>query len=82
MDSEGPRSERSGSLPAADAARVLRYQRRFESFESGGVELAVEAGRNYGLLRTRGRTVRKTIDCLIATFCLVQDGPRPRRSWL
>jgi predicted nucleic acid-binding protein len=25
------------------------------------------------MLRTRGRTVRKTIDCLFATFCIVND---------
>ncbi len=53
-----------------DAARVLRQLRRFEIFETGGVELAAEAARNYRRLRQRGRTVRKTIDCLIATFCL------------
>lgn len=62
-----------GLSTEADAARVLRYLRRFESFESGGVELAVAAARNYRLLRTRGRTVRKTIDCLIGTFCLAHD---------
>lgn len=28
------------------------------------------AGSNYRQLRQRGHTVRKTIDCLIATFCL------------
>jgi len=39
-------------------------------FESGGLDLAREAARNYRLLRSRGYTVRKTIDCLIATFCL------------
>jgi hypothetical protein len=55
------------------AARVLRQLRRFEIFETGGVELAAAAARNYRLLRRRGRTVRKTIDCLIATFCL-RDG--------
>jgi predicted nucleic acid-binding protein len=55
------------------AARVLRYLRRFEIFESGGVQLAVAAAANYRLLRRRGRTVRKTIDCLIATFCLLHD---------
>lgn len=54
-----------------EAARVLRCLRRFEIFETGGVELAREAARNYRLLRARGRTVRKTIDCLIATFCLL-----------
>jgi len=55
------------------AARVLRHLRRFEIFESGGVELAVAAAGNYRLLRRRGRTVRKTIDCFIATFCLLHD---------
>ena len=56
-----------------DAARVLRQLRRFEIFETGGVELAATAARNYRQLRQRGRTVRKTIDCLIATFC-VREG--------
>ena len=28
------------------------------------------AARNYRILRAQGRTVRKTIDCLVATFCL------------
>jgi predicted nucleic acid-binding protein len=51
--------------------RVLRELRKFEVFETGGEELAVEAARNFGNLRQRGRTVRKTIDCLIATFCLL-----------
>ena len=53
-----------------DAARVLRHLRRFEILETGGTELAVDAARHYRLLRARGRTVRKTIDCLIASFCL------------
>jgi len=50
--------------------RVLRELRKFEVFETGGRELAIEAARNFGKLRRRGRTVRKTIDSLIATFCL------------
>ncbi len=54
-----------------DAARVLRELKRLEVFQTGGLELAVAAARNYRLLRSRGRTVRKTIDCLIATFCLL-----------
>ena len=53
-----------------DAMRVLRYVKRFEIFETGGVDLAIAAAGNYRQLRHRGRTVRKTIDCLIATFCL------------
>ena len=43
---------------------------KLEVFETGSVALAREAVRNYRALRSRGHTVRKTIDCLIATFCL------------
>ena len=59
-----------GLATGREASRVLRHLRRFEILESGGVELAADAARNYRLLRAKGRTVRKTIDCLIATFCL------------
>lgn len=50
--------------------RVLRGLRKFEFFQTGGEELAIAAARNFRNLRRRGHTVRKTIDCLIATFCL------------
>ena len=43
-----------------------------EVFETGTVGLAVEAALNYRRLRAVGRTVRKTIDCLIATYCLLE----------
>jgi predicted nucleic acid-binding protein len=43
---------------------------KLEVFETGTVALARDAARNYRALRSRGHTVRKTIDCLIATFCL------------
>jgi hypothetical protein len=33
-------------------------------------QLAVQSARNYRLLRAAGVTVRKTIDCFIATFCI------------
>jgi predicted nucleic acid-binding protein len=39
-------------------------------FQSGGHELATAAAQNYRTLRERGYTIRGTIDCLIATFCL------------
>ena len=55
------------------AARLLRDLRQFEIFETGGVDLAIAAARNYRHLRARGLTVRKTIDCLIVTFCLAGD---------
>jgi predicted nucleic acid-binding protein len=50
--------------------RVLRELRRFEIFEASGADLAVAAARNFRRLRHQGFTVRKTIDCWIATFCL------------
>jgi predicted nucleic acid-binding protein len=50
--------------------RVRRHMSKFEVFDTGGTELAVASAQNYRSLRTRGCTIRKTIDCLIATFCL------------
>jgi predicted nucleic acid-binding protein len=37
----------------------------------GGYHLALEAARNYITLRSKGVTVRKTIDTLIATRCIL-----------
>jgi len=42
----------------------------FHLFETGGKQLAVESAINYRKLRDQGYTLRRTIDCLIATFCL------------
>ena len=43
--------------------------------EIGGREVAIEAARNYRRLRARGVTVRKTIDTLIATRCILDGLP-------
>lgn len=59
-----------GVRDEAEAATVARELARFEMFSTGGVELASAAAQNYRALRRRGYTTRKTIDCLIATFCL------------
>ena len=56
----------------ATFARVQRDLRGFEIFETAGAELAIAAASNYRNLRRRGFTIRRTIDCLIATFCLRQ----------
>jgi hypothetical protein len=50
--------------------RVRAELLRFQVFQTGGIELAIAAAQNYRELRQRGYTVHKTIDCLIATFCL------------
>ena len=56
--------------PIAFAQIQEELPRRFHVFETGGKELAIAAARNYRTLRERGYSVRKTIDCLIASFCL------------
>jgi hypothetical protein len=54
-----------------DKAREL-----FDSFvfkEMLGKEIAVKSAKNYRILRKNGVTVRKTIDVIIATFCIEND---------
>ncbi len=36
----------------------------------GGAEIAIQAARNFRALRAAGVTVRKTLDTLIATWCI------------
>jgi predicted nucleic acid-binding protein len=43
---------------------------QFPIFDTFNVQLAVASAWNYRVLRSRGITVRKTIDCIIATFCI------------
>jgi predicted nucleic acid-binding protein len=44
-------------------------------FTLGGQEMAIESADNFRLLRKKGITVRKTIDVLIATFCINKNLP-------
>ncbi len=53
-----------------DAADVRDQLLQFAVFATGGAELALAAAENYRQLRSQGFTVRKTIDCWVATFCL------------
>lgn len=56
-----------------DAAfeRVRADLMRLRIFALGGPDQAIAAAKNYRTLRQQGFTVRKTIDCWIATFCLL-----------
>ena len=38
----------------------------------GGYNVAIQSARNYRVLRKSGVTVRKTIDIIIATFCIME----------
>ena len=42
-------------------------------FELVGFEIADKSAANYRLLRSKGVTVRKTIDVIIGTFCVEND---------
>ena len=46
---------------------------KFEQREMVNLRLAQESAQNYRRLRKKGVTVRKTIDCLIATFCMAEN---------
>jgi len=56
-----------------EATATQRELLKFEVFPTGSIELAVASARNYRTLRTKGRTIRRTLDCWIATFCLLND---------
>ncbi len=62
-----------GVQDGKQAAETQRELMKFEVLEMGGINLAVAAAQNYRMLRATGRTVRKTVDCLIATFCLINE---------
>lgn len=59
-----------GLRTEAEARRVEHALRRFELVALLNPELAVKAAANYRFLRRSGITVRKTIDLVIATFCI------------
>jgi predicted nucleic acid-binding protein len=43
---------------------------QFPVFETGSTKLAFASAQNYRILRQKGFTVRRTIDCILATFCI------------
>ena len=69
-----------GDLIAAEVLQGVRDEREFklvkktldafEHVDLVGYDLAVRSSENYRLLRDRGVTIRKTIDTLIATYCI------------
>ncbi len=42
----------------------------FELVNISNTDIAIKSADNYRQLRKKGLTVRKTIDCLIATYCI------------
>ena len=61
-------------LQGFDHDREFRRAKVFltslEVVDLGGEIVAVQAAKNFRKLRSAGVTVRKTIDCIIATWCI------------
>ena len=53
-----------------EAKLVEEALREFEVVSLVGPELAVKAAANYRFMRSRGFTIRRTIDLIIGTFCI------------
>ena len=60
-----------GCIRPKDFNDTLRILSRLNLIDVAGHEVAVEAARNYLRLRSKGITIRKTIDTLIATRCIL-----------
>ncbi|WP_288456072.1 PIN domain nuclease [uncultured Sphingomonas sp.] len=65
---QGTRSERAFAIASAQLLNL-------DVVTIAGPEIAVQAARHYRALRERGITIRKTIDTLIATRCIVDNIP-------
>lgn len=59
-----------GARSEAEAVRLERQLRQFEVCRMMSPDSAVEFARQYRTLRSFGVTVRKTVDMMIAGFCL------------
>ena len=69
-----------GDIILCEVLQGYRHQRDFEAarqallqfpiYTIGGTEMALKSATNYRFLRQRGITVRKTVDCMIATFVI------------
>jgi len=71
------------NLILCEVLQGVRNEKRFQLaerllltlpvFDVAGTRVAIAAARNYRTLQSRGITIRKTMDCLIATFCIVEN---------
>lgn len=69
-----------GDLIATEVLQGVRNEREFKLVKKTldaflhvnlvGYALAIKASENHRLLRARGVTIRKTIDTIIATYCI------------
>ena len=66
-------------LQGVDTDREFRLLKRhfshFRVYPMIGRQNAIQSAINYRKLRAKGFTVRKTVDCWIATFCIEEEFP-------
>ncbi|HBA84005.1 MAG TPA: VapC toxin family PIN domain ribonuclease [Verrucomicrobia bacterium] len=58
-----------GLYHAEQQDRISKLLLSLPQFEMVGFQIAAKSASNYRRLRTKGVTIRKTIDVLIGTFC-------------
>lgn len=71
-----------GDLILTEVFQGFRFDKDYETAKTllsalpfrqiGGYNVALQSARNYRRLRKAGVTVRKTIDIIIATFCIIE----------
>ena len=69
-----------GDLIYCEVLQVIKYKKELRRVKNvlntlqkervGGFEICEKASENYKYLRSRGITVRKTIDIIIGTYCI------------
>ncbi|MGH8559326.1 MAG: type II toxin-antitoxin system VapC family toxin, partial [Methylococcales bacterium] len=69
-----------GDLILVEVLQGFRHDKDFKTakelltsltlFDLSGKQMAIRSAENYRLLRRKGVTVRKTVDVIIATFCI------------
>ncbi|MBE7545356.1 MAG: PIN domain nuclease [Bryobacteraceae bacterium] len=64
-----------GFVHERDFRRAQQILAALTPVELGGAAMALQSARNHRSLRRRGVTVRKTIDTLIATWCIATGTP-------
>jgi len=75
----------AGDLIVAELLQGFRHDKDVEIAQSllahleqaqlCNTDIAIKSAQNYRLLRKQGITVTKTIDCLIATYCIENEMP-------
>ncbi len=73
------------SIVLVEVLQGIRFESRFRKaeqllrsltiFEGIPISVAAQSARNYRSLRALGFTVRSTVDCILATFCIESGHP-------